>query len=129
MMNKVVARFANGTVRKGVVYNFNPKADDFHLVANDGGTFQIAIDELKALFFVRDFIGNASRRKSNDFPANASPAMGKRTRVRFRDGEVLAGYCNAYRATGGFFVFPADPTSNNERVFIPSHAVAATQFL
>ena len=44
-------------------------------------------------------------------------------------GEVLAGFCNTYHPRRGFFLFPADPGSNNERVFVPAHAVLHTQFV
>jgi hypothetical protein len=39
--------------------------------------------------------------------------------VEFKDGEVLFGYTLTYTSQGiGFFVFPGDPESNNEKVFV-----------
>jgi uncharacterized protein DUF6982 len=131
MLNKVVVRFLDGTVLKGTVNNFDAKAPNFHLIAADGSAARkVTLDKLKALFFVKDLQGNTEHNESKDFPANASPGLGKRTKVLFKDGETLAGFCNAYQPTQqGFFLFPVDRTANNDRVYILNHAVKDVQFV
>jgi hypothetical protein len=39
--------------------------------------------------------------------------------VRFKDGELLCGYSLSYSPDrDGFFMFPADPGSNNIRIYV-----------
>jgi hypothetical protein len=48
--------------------------------------------------------------------------------VEFKDGEVLFGYTLTYSSQGfGFFVFPGDPGSNNEKVFVVHAATASVK--
>jgi len=50
--------------------------------------------------------------------------IGERVRITFSDGEVIVGYTLHFDVNGpGFFVFPADPTSNNHRIFVVSGVV------
>ncbi|OPZ57066.1 MAG: hypothetical protein BWY87_01705 [Deltaproteobacteria bacterium ADurb.Bin510] len=50
--------------------------------------------------------------------------------MTFKDGERLVGTCTACRTEDqGFFLYPADPASNNERVFCLSHAVTRLEEL
>jgi len=46
------------------------------------------------------------------------------------DGERLIGYTLGYDPRRpGFFLFPADPRSNNLRIIVVSAAVSAVQYL
>jgi hypothetical protein len=57
------------------------------------------------------------------------PGLGKRIQVKFKDGEVLIGYTSGYSPDRtGFFVFPSDPDSNNEKVFVMTAATANVSF-
>jgi hypothetical protein len=50
--------------------------------------------------------------------------------VTFHDGEVLVGSTISYRYEGtGFFVQPADPRSNNQRVFVILSAIQHVRFI
>ena len=56
------------------------------------------------------------------------PLTGRRMAVRFADGERLVGVSLTYdEARDGFFLFPADANSNNERVYILKNAVVAVE--
>ena len=56
--------------------------------------------------------------------------MGKKIQVDFADGETLIGYTSGYSpARAGFFVFPADPEDNNEKVFVIVDATEQVSFL
>lgn len=114
--NRVIARFLDGTLVRGTTLDFAATKNSFHV--DDGySTREIDIADLKALFFVRDFSGDSSYHERKGF---FSPhAHGKKVMVEFLDGEVLFGYTFSYTSRGlGFFVFPGDPDSNNEKVFI-----------
>jgi hypothetical protein len=56
---KVAVRYINGTVIKGFIQNFSPNKDRFHLIPADkssGGTIEVSVNHLKAVFIVRDFM-------------------------------------------------------------------------
>lgn len=126
---RVVARFRNGKVVRGYTNDFHPSKAHLHLTPEDksGDTMFVALSQLKAVFFVREFGGNPTHVEGQEF-ANAQP--GRKMEVTFQDGEVLRGTTLAYRADGrGFFVQPADAGSNNLRVFVSPGATLHVRFL
>jgi hypothetical protein len=53
---------------------------------------------------------------------------GLKVKVTFFDGEVMYGSTNGYAPERkGFFIFPADEESNNERVFIIRESTVAVE--
>ena len=79
--------------------------------------------DLKAVFFVRDFVGNPQYAEQKAFAEGERPP-GRPVAVVFTDGEVLTGYTLGYdRQRPGFFLLPVDPRSNNLRVFVVATAV------
>jgi len=132
-MNKVVVRFADGRVVKGVTSDFIPAKDSFHVTdataAPGGKAIEIHVKELKALFFVKDFAGDPQHSERNEFDP-AHPPVGRRIRVEFKDGEVLVGTTQGYqRDRPGFFLVPADDKSNNERCYIVAAATQKVTFV
>jgi hypothetical protein len=122
---RVVARFSDGKVLKGTTQDFFPNRPSFHLIPAQGGDgVEIRCKQLKALFFVKTFEGDAKRKDIRGFvTAPAETAQGKKIAVRFRDGEVLCGYSLSYTPDReGFFVFPADGGSNNLRAYVVTAA-------
>src|SRR5215204_1250594 len=119
--NLVVARYRSGEVVKGYTRDFFPERPVFHVLPKGGQvSVQVMTPELKGLFFVRDLLGNRLRNKGRRFPAvDQGPHTGRRVAVLFEDGELLVGYAQTYSAEkAGFFVFPADPNSNNIRIYV-----------
>lgn len=119
--NKVVVRYANGKVIKGTTQDFFPNRPLFHLQPLDGSpSHEVRAKDLKAVFFVKDYTGNCERRDLRGFvAAPAETSQGKKIAVRFKDGELMCGYSLSYSPDRiGFFIFPADPGSNNSRVFV-----------
>lgn len=119
--NKVVAHLVGGKIVKGTTVDFFPNRPFFHVMPLDGsGPLEFRTRQLKALFFVRDFAGNQQRRDVRGFITGPSEtAQGKKLAVRFKDGELLCGYSLSYSPEReGFFMFPADPGSNNLRVYV-----------
>ena len=74
--NRVVAHYRDGRLVKGTTSDFLPTRDYFH-VAPDGGGAPVAvpIGELKALFFVKDLVGDPQHQARNEFHP-AQPAGG-----------------------------------------------------
>ena len=126
---KVVVRYIDGRVIKGTTLNFDPQKPTFSLRLHDAPTSEervpVRLSELKAVFFVRDFAGNPDYNDSKDF---VRPLTGRRMAVRFADGESLVGASLTYDETrDGFFLFPADSQSNNERVYVLRNTVVAVE--
>ena len=123
---KVVVRYVDGRVIKGFTQDFFPNKDRFHLhhaAKSSGESVEVMVKDLKAIFFVQDFEGNAqySERKSY---GEGERAQGRKVEVTFADGEMLVGSTMGYDPNRpGFFIFPADPKSNNIRVFAVSSSV------
>ena len=131
--SKIVARFLDGKIVKGYTQNFFPNRPVFHVLPMDAASktdpIEIQVSELKAVFFVRDFVGN----KGHDERKGLAPGekvQGRLIEVIFRDGEVLVGSTTGYDPKRpGFFFFPIDPKSNNLKVYILSSAIRGVQFL
>jgi PilZ domain len=126
---KVVARFRDGHLVRGYTADFHPSKPQLHLSAepNSSDTLFLQLSQLKALFFVRDFTGDQTRVDRQEF---GSAPQGRKVVVTFNDGETLTGSTLGYRGEGnGFFVNPADPRSNNLRVFVAPGATTQVRFL
>lgn len=126
-MNRVVAHYKDGRLLKGLTNDFLPTRDHFHVQLDPGESgarpVDVKVPELKALFFVKDYSGDPSHQRTQDFDP-AKPPVGRKIQVVFQDGEVMVGTTQGYRPDRpGFFVTPADE-GNNERCFV---ITAATQ--
>jgi hypothetical protein len=134
VQNKVVARYMDGRVVKGTTIDFLPTRPSFHLVPiGQSGTsisvIEIQVSDLKALFFVKDFIGDPAYDEMKAFNAG-TPTQGRRMQVVFKDDEMLVGTTTGYQPErSGFFLVPADPKSNNDRCFIVAVAVKGVKFV
>ncbi len=132
---KIVVHYMNGRVIKGYSYDFYPNKPHFHLLPPIAGfsftdeAVEVMVEDLKAVFFVKDFAGNPSYNERRYFAPDARPP-GRKVAVKFRDGETLVGSTVGYEPKRpGFFLIPADPKSNNLRVFVVAKAVTAFRFL
>jgi hypothetical protein len=131
MPNRVIARFRDGRVLKGTTINFRPEGAHFHILRPDepyGEGQRVDLKDLKAVFFVRDLEGNPAYRERKEFVN--PPGYGRRARIEFADGEEMLGVVHAAdQRKPGFFLFPADPASNNERVFAVFDFVKRIEYL
>jgi hypothetical protein len=129
---KVVVRYSCGRLVKGFTQDFFPTKKLFHLTPVDnpsGKPIEVSIEDLKAIFMVRDFIGHSVYKERKKYIEGEKPS-GKKVEVIFIDGEVLVGTTLGYNPKRqGFFIFPADPKSNNIRVYIVSSAVEKVRYL
>jgi hypothetical protein len=129
---KVVVRYSDGRLVKGFTEDFFPNKERFHLMpANNpsGGAIEVSIKDLKAIFMVRDFIGDSLYKERKKYIEGEKPS-GKKVEVTFTDGEVLVGSTLGYDPKRqGFFIFPADPKNNNIRVYVVSSAAEKVRYL
>jgi hypothetical protein len=80
-VNKVVVRFKKGTLMKGKITNFFPDKPKFHLELLSGELAEIDVEQLKAIFFVKDFEGDKARK---DTYKDAIPGGGRGKVSRWR---------------------------------------------
>lgn len=129
---KLVVRYAAGNLIKGFTHDFFPDKQTFHIIPMDqvaGRTVQVVMKDLKALFMVRNFNGNAQYEELKVFDGKDGRS-GRKVEVAFLDGEVMVGSTLSYdRSRPGFFIFPADPKSNNIRVFAVFSAIKDVRHL
>jgi len=125
--NKVIARFKNGTLMKVQTTDFFPNKTNFLLELPSGEVVDIETEQLKALFFVKDFEGDKNRKDSYN---DAVPGGGRKVQIKFKDGKSVIGYSQGFSPDRpGFFVIPADTQSNNERFFAVTSATEKVTFL
>lgn len=132
-MNKIVARYVDGRMIKGTTADFFPTKDFFHVTVagapEETKPVEVFTKELKALFFVKDLSGNPQQQTRNEFDP-AHPAVGRKIKVVFKDGEVMVGTTTGYQpGRPGFFLVPADLASNTERCYILTSSTAEVSFL
>ena len=120
--NKVVVRFRDGRMIKGYTHDFNPNREIFHVTETQPGeeAIEVSTSLLKAVFFVKTFEGNKDHRSTGDFGVESLKNVpGMKVKVAFSDGEVMYGTTHGYTPERkGFFIFPADKESNNDRAFV-----------
>lgn len=121
MLNKIIIRYLDGKIKKGTTEDFFPNKTFFHLRDKDNDEYiKISIEDLKAVFFVKSYEGDNAYDENKEFERFG---LGKKIKVRFKDGEMLIGYTQGFsRERVGFILFPADPDCNNEKVFVVTAA-------
>jgi hypothetical protein len=125
MSNEIVARFLDGKVVKGTSFDVDPGRPFCHVRTSDQGMIEVALAQLKALYFVKSLPGNPTY---NDAQAlnRADPRQRGATAIdiRFKDGERLVGFTGRFPPNRPhFFVLPADTKSNNIRVLVNRDAI------
>jgi hypothetical protein len=130
---KIVVRFSDGRIKKGYSQDFFPNKPVFHLTisqsAESAEPEEIRLADLKAIFFVNTFDGNPHYSERKEFAEGDSP-KGRKVEVAFADGEIIQGSVLGYNPKEiGFFLFPADPNSNNLRAFVVNKAVNKFRYL
>jgi hypothetical protein len=132
-LNKVVARFTDGRMVKGSTSDFVPAKEFFHVAPADApkGTKPrlVHVKDLKAIFFVKDFVGRPGYTPTNEFEGDKAPS-GRKIKVVFTDGETIVGTTQGYQpGRAGFFMVPADSAANIERCYVVSAATSEITLL
>ncbi|HUK57456.1 MAG TPA: hypothetical protein VLY20_12455 [Nitrospiria bacterium] len=130
---KLVVRFQNGRVLKGISKDFSTNKDSFHLaLINRPATnpaVVVSLGELKGIFFVKDFTGKKEYQEDKGFSKPGKTFYGKKTVVHFKDGEILYGFTQNYaHDRPGFFLYPYDSQSNNIKLFALRSYVTKVEF-
>jgi len=131
MANLVVARFADGRVLKGNSLDVDPNRPLCHVREAGGTMTQVALADLKALFFVKTLDGDSAHVEGQAI-GDADPRLrgSKLVEVTFRDGETLRGLSVRYPPKlPYFFLVPVDVDSNNVRILINGNQLAETRLV
>jgi len=130
---KVVVRYRDGRIVKGFTQNFFPNKPTFYVhpanSRNPEDRIDITVKDLKAVFFVRDFSGNAKHKERKKLSLEDRP-QGRFIEVTCKDNEVLIGSTAGYDAQRpGFFIFFIDSQGNNVKAYIVADAVSKVRYL
>jgi hypothetical protein len=132
MQNRIVARYLDGRILKGFTADFKAGKEIFHITETSSTSVkpvEIRVSELKAVFFVKELAGNVAYKERKVFDPS-KPVAGRKIQVQFNDGELIVGTTTGYQpGRTGFFVIPADPLSNNERIYVISSATQEIKLL
>lgn len=126
----------DGERLRGFSHDFYPGKAFFHFHEVDPSgeiveTHELALEEIHAVFFVRDFaFDRENRYTAENAPTVSEPpptAGAKQLRVKCVWGEVLEGLTYGYEPNRpGFFLFPTAPEDrvyNLERAFLTRQAI------
>jgi hypothetical protein len=127
----VVLRYLDGKSARGFSNDFSTSRMQFHLWPSLSAAMSqqmiVPLSRLKAVFFVRDFDGDPAYKERQTFEVTPH---GRKMEVTFLDGETMTGSTLSYRPEGsGFFLCPADPRSNNLRIFVVCSSVRHARFI
>jgi len=129
MSQKVVAHFIDHAIVKGTSMDVDPGKPLFHIRTDDQQSLEVCLDQLKALYFVKDFAGRPDYKETQQPKQGDSRLRGShQVQMTFKDGEQLGGLMNRYPPNRQFFfVLPVDPSSNNLRILVNRDAVTAIE--
>ena len=91
----------------------------------DGEPLPVDIHKLKAVFFVRDFVGDRDYMEEKSLH-HEPDRPGLRVRLRFEDNESLEGVAEnslELLTNVGFFFWPSDAQSNNRLIYVVKSAL------
>jgi hypothetical protein len=129
MRSKLVIHFLDGRLVKGWSPDLFPNKPVFHVT--DWETEEkkeVHLADLKGVFFVKEYTGKAEHSPRRYDIERAG--LGRRVRVRFKDGEVIEGYTNGYSPDRlAFFLFPPDPEDNTDRILVVTQATAEVKLV
>jgi hypothetical protein len=129
---KVVVRKLDKSLVRGYV---DPRtylsAGGVELLEFEGRLVNVPLEQIKGVFFVRDFEGNPQHPERKIFHSRPRQS-GLWVRMIFKDREVLEGLTSNNLLDldpAGFYITPPDMYSNNLRIFIPRGSLAEMEVL
>jgi hypothetical protein len=128
---RVVVRKLDKGLIKGFLDPGRYLAPEIEVLDREGRLVHIPLEEIKGIFFVRDFEGNPDRAERKIFRSRPRLA-GLWVRMTFKDTEVLEALLpNNLLETDplGYLVTPPDVYSNNVKIFIPRTALTSLEVL
>jgi hypothetical protein len=125
MSEKVVVHFRDGRLLKGFASRPEGSVSSLDVLPLDqrDQAVTVRLESVKAIFFVKDFGGDAGYTESKAF-SDDEPYRPGRVTFHMEDGELLVGVVEDYQPdSAGFFMTPVDSRSNNLRCFVGAAAI------
>jgi len=127
----LVARFDRETLQGFVQTPAGLEGEAVELLQPEGNLVRVPFSETKLVCFVRDFDLGETWQDHRAFATRPKTA-GLWVRFRFRDGDWLEGILpnNLLQfEAAGFSAVPADPSYQNQRIFVPRLALSGAEVL
>ncbi len=116
---KLILRYLDGKVVTALAGFFENGTDPISALKSDGTPLCVNVSDLKAAFFVRDYLGNPSYQSLLDEEELRKRTSGVLVKLYFNDGEIMMGQISkSTDLTKGFFVKVLDPDDNNILVYV-----------
>jgi len=129
-MDKIVVHGDEGRIIKGHSSDFSPHKEFFHLATlqRPFDSEKIWLGNQKAVFFVKDFEGDASHQDLHYW--HTAPESGGHVVVTFRDREKLFGTAESVdRDHIGFFLYPVDPYANTIKAYVINSFISSVEIV
>ena len=127
----LVARFERESLQGFVQMPAGLEGDGVELLRPEGSLVRVPFFETKLVCFVRDFEAGETWQDHRAFATRPKTA-GLWVRFRLRDGDWLEGILPnnlLHIEAAGFSAVPADPSFQNQRIFVPRLALAGVEVL
>jgi hypothetical protein len=127
----LVARFERESLQGFVQTPAGLEGDAVELLSPEGSLVRVPFAETKLICFVRDFEAGETWQDHRAFATRPKTA-GLWVRFRFRDADWLEGILpnNLLQIeAAGFSAVPADPSYQNQRIFVPRLALGSVEVL
>ena len=129
---KIVARTRTGKRFKGYLLDGRSLLrGTLRMQSLEGSDLPLDLEQLKGVFFVRDYEGNRSYLETKSLTRDPE-RKGLRVRLRFEDNETLEGVVENsvdLLQAAGFFFWPPDAKANNELIFVVKSALLGFRVL
>lgn len=122
---KVIVRTRDKQLFRGFSKSEFIDAENIRIIDAKGHERSFSLQQLKAVFFVRDFQGNPAYRETRFF-AKEDPPPWIWVKVVYQDGEVMEGRVRNSPALldgAGFYLWLSDEGANNSMVFVVKSAL------
>ncbi len=127
----VIRRLDKGIIKGYVDPNAFLRAGSVEVMDLEGRLAKVGLEEIKGIYFVRDFDGSPERSERKTFLSRPK-LSGLWIRMTFKDSEVLDGLISQNlleHDPEGYLVTPPDVYSNNLKVYVPRSALGAVEVL
>ena len=104
MPNEVVARYIDGLVVKGTCLDVDPARPTCHIKTPGHGMVEVKLAEIKALFFVKDIVGDSTHQEGSTVAPDDTRARSfAAIELQFKDGERVTGLTARFPPVRPFF--------------------------
>lgn len=120
----VVLRFRDGRVVRGGLPDDVVPSERFSATDESGAAIDVCLSDLKGIFYVKL---PKDRLIGRELSGPTEP-VGTTATLEFEDGEVLSGRLSHFDVSqSGFFLYPADASGNNAKVYVVTAAVRSLE--